>query len=633
MAESFPNMSDRMDQILGAVIAHPSQVGYARACREWDALPVRPEGYASCRALVLADFTTTPLVPCLRIEALKRTIDVQVREADFGQIEPFLVNPAHALRDFNPDLVFILLHPPSRFANMTDDAEAGARAVQAWQDSLTGAIRAYSRSGAAPVVLSNLMPFPRSPLGILDAERPGIGNALRAADHALHALAAELPAVHLLDLRGAVERIGLNAGMDPRMAVLARLPFSHEANLAIAREMSRFLWAACGLTRKCAVLDLDNTLWGGIIGEDGPDRIALGDEAPGLAYKQFQRALKGLRQTGVLLAVCSKNTESVVLPILEGHPEMILRPADLAAWRINWRDKAANLRELAAELRIGLNSMVFFDDDPRERERIRQELPEVIVHDLPDDSALFADSLLEACYFDKLAITEEDLHRAEMYEAQKQRSEQEHAAASLADYLRSLDMTVTMDATGDVDFARVHQLIGKTNQFNTTTIRYSEAALRGIMNDPDAGVFHLRLRDRFGDSGLTGVAILRYRGDTGEIDTFLLSCRILGRTVETAFLSFLSRQAIARGCARLVGRFRPTDRNAPAATLYPDHGFTAGPTDAEGGQTWTLDLSARTPIAFPAWIAQGHPGSGRSEEGVPSAAASHPPKNHRRTGA
>jgi len=590
----MPDVSD----ILASLDANPTQAAYARAARE---LPNVDATLPECRIAILGGYTTGPLVPCVAVEALRLGIRADIVEGDFGQIEQALMQPDHEIHAHEPEIVFILLDPPTRFASLL---QAGPGAdfspVDDWQTGLVTAIDRFTQSSAAHVVCSNLRTPRRTPLGILDLESEALTASIERANRALRELAAQNERVHILDSVGALSEIGLANAIDDRMFVLGRIPMTHAGHVALAKEMCRFLWAVKGRTRKCLVLDLDNTLWGGIVGDDGPEGIVLGDEATGLAFKQFQRVLKGLRETGVLLAVCSKNSDHVVLPVLDNHPEMVLRPQDFSAMRINWNNKADNLRELADELGLGLDSFVFVDDEPRERELVRQELPEVTVHDLPEDPALYSASLLHAHYFERLTLTAEDRQRAEMYGAERQRGRSRAAAASFEDYLRSLEIRVTIGPVGETDFARVHQLVGKTNQFNLTTIRYTETELREKLSGADSEVYCLRVRDRFGESGLTGVAVLVFNADACEIESLLLSCRILGRTIETALLAFLCRAAVKRGASKLIGRFRPTERNSPAEKLYESHGFVLTNEDPEN-QRWEYDLAAGT-ITCPEWI-------------------------------
>jgi FkbH-like protein len=347
-------------------------------------------------------------------------------------------------------------------------------------------------------------------------------------------------------------------------------------------------------------VDLDHTLWGGVIGEDGMAGIQLGPEYPGAAYQELQRALLDLTRRGILLAVCSKNNPADAMEALENHPGMLLRPRDFAAMRINWNEKAQNLREIAAELNIGADSVAFLDDNPVERHEIREQLPETIVIELPRDAMRFAGTVRDCPYFERLTLSEEDRQRGEYYAAQRERAELERSVASKEDFYRWLEQVAEIAPVNPATLARVAQLTQKTNQFNLTTRRYTEQQIAEMAERAGWRVWSLRVSDRYADNGLVGVAIARVEGEVCEIDTFLLSCRVIGRTVETALLARLAQDARARGATRLEGWFLPTRKNAPAKDFYRDHGFEVAAQN-DGGVLWRLDLT-REQLRTPEWI-------------------------------
>jgi FkbH-like protein len=355
-----------------------------------------------------------------------------------------------------------------------------------------------------------------------------------------------------------------------------------------------------GRVAKALVVDLDNTLWGGVVGEDGLDGIQVGPEYPGAAYLALQRAIQALRHRGVLLAVASKNNPDEALDALDRHPGMLLRSGDFAALRINWNDKARSLREIAEELNIGVDSLAFLDDNPAEREQVRLELPEVTVVELPSDPMGYARALADCPVFERLSLTREDQQRGRLYEDQRQRADLQRASASLEDFLRSLEMEMSMGPVEPASVRRVAQLTQKTNQFNLTTRRYSEQEIDALASDPGARVYQVQVRDRFGDNGLVGVAITRRGADAWEIDTLLLSCRVIGRAVESAMLARLSDDARAAGATRLCGWFLPTAKNAPASDFYPSHGFSLLES-SDGATRWEAGLGADRPRC-PEWI-------------------------------
>jgi FkbH-like protein len=333
-------------------------------------------------------------------------------------------------------------------------------------------------------------------------------------------------------------------------------------------------------------LDGDNTLWGGVVGEDGADGVEIGEEFPGSAYRDFQKLLLHWRRQGVLLTLLSRNNEADVWEVFEKRPEMVLRKEDIAAWRIDWEPKPENLRALAKALGLGVDSFVFIDDDPVEVERMRAAWPEVVCLQIPEDPARIVEEVARHRLFDKVETTAEDRRRADMMADEGRRSEL-RSRLDPKEFLASLSLRVRVFRAAEEHVARIAQLVNKTNQFNLTTIRRDQAELRRLMATPGYRVYGLSAEDRFGDYGLAGAAILHDRGPSCEIDTFLLSCRVLGREVETAFLAALARAAGARDRREIVARYVATAKNAPAADFLPRHGFER---DASGA--WKADAAA-----------------------------------------
>jgi FkbH-like protein len=345
--------------------------------------------------------------------------------------------------------------------------------------------------------------------------------------------------------------------------------------------------------RKVAVVDLDDTLWGGVVGEVGVSGLTLGDEGVGLAFKDLQRELLKLHDAGIVLAVCTKNNAGDAEDGFT-HPEMVLRREHFAADRINWQDKATNLTEIAEELNLGLDSLVFLDDNPVERDWVRQALPEVCVPELPADPVDRPAFVAEATWFQTLDVTDDDRRRAASYRTQGVRRKAQASARSFEEFLASLEQEVTLEPVHEATLARAAQLCQRTNQFNLTTRRHTLADLEAMLEDDAVELHTIAVRDRFGDSGITGVAIVAFEGEDARIDTLLLSCRVLGRRVEDALLAFLAARARARGARGLVGEFVPTERNAQVADFYPRRGFTEA-----GDKKWRLDLEGDLPASPP----------------------------------
>ena len=420
---------------------------------------------------------------------------------------------------------------------------------------------------------------------------------LDALNHALGEAAVQ-DGVLLLDL----DRWAAGAGHDTWFPP-ARW---HHAKQLVAPAMAplygdyvaRAVVAAVGASKKVLVLDLDDTLWGGVIGDDGIDGIVLGPgSAAGDAYVAFQRFAKALNDRGVILAVCSKNTPSLAEEAVQRHPEMVLRRTDFASFQANWDDKPQNLRRIAHELNVGLDALVLVDDDPAERALVRAELPMVCVPELPDDVAGYPRRLSDAGYFDAASFTQEDRNRAQQYQANARRAQGRVAASDVNAFLRGLDMRLEVAPFDDLHFARIVQLINKTNQFNLTNRRYTEAELRAAIASPGVVHFSARLHDRFGDSGLIGVMLAKPGESKGEllIDSWLLSCRVLGRGVEQEMLNVLVAAAQSNGIHTLIGEYRPTAKNVVVRDLFERLGFSAMPPAADGAARWTLPLAGFQP--------------------------------------
>jgi FkbH-like protein len=384
------------------------------------------------------------------------------------------------------------------------------------------------------------------------------------------------------------------------MHALAKVPFTPAALHVITEVHLRYLRAFAGLVRKVLVLDLDNTLWGGIVGEDGPDGIQLAGTYPGSAYRDLQQVILQLHRRGVVLAINSHNNEQDVAEVLGRHPGMVLRPEHFAATRINWQDKATNMLELADELGLGVESFVFLEDSDAQCERIRQALPEVLVVQQQGEVAARAAHLAGLGVFDSLGYSEEDRSRGGFYRNEAQRAQFKRSAQSLEEYLRSLEMKLVVEPISPQNLGRVADLTQRTNQFNLTTPRHSRDSLVAFLEGPGREGHGFRLADRFGDYGLIAVTLLDQDGDTAVIDAFLMSCRVLKRSVEDAILAFLVSRACAKGASRLRGLYRPTRKNGQVAEFYGARGFEETARHRDG--TVVFERAKLDPADFPDWI-------------------------------
>ncbi len=559
-----------------------------------------------CRLAILRSFTVEPVVPILRTLALLRGIDLTVRVGGFNAHAQELLDPAGGLYQFAPDIVILAVQTRDAAPELWDGwAElprekrpaAAARVV----DDFAGWLEAYRSHCRSPLIVHSLEKPSYPDEGILDSQtETGQLAAIDGVNREILRLLRDYSGIYLLDYENLVSRHGRRFWRDEEKWLTARLPIAADGLRFLAEEWLRFIHPLTGKIGKVLAVDLDNTLWGGVVGEEGMEGIQLGPEYPGAAYRDLQRAILDLHRRGVILAVCSKNNPEDARPVLEGHPGMLLRPEHFAAFRIDWRDKATNLAEIARELNVGPDALVFLDDNPAERQLVRTRLPEVNVIELPDDPLRYAETLRNQPLFERLVLSDEDRARGRFYAEQRLRGELARGEPTLEDFYRSLAMEAEIFPVSPATTARIAQLTRKTNQFNLTTRRYDEETIRRMAGDPSCRIFGMRLRDRFGDNGIVGAAITFLRGEAAEIDTFLLSCRVIGRTAETTLLAVVAGEVRRAGAKRLVGRFIPTAKNKPCREFYPEHGFR--PLGKEGEVTgWELDLE-EAEIAAPPWI-------------------------------
>jgi FkbH-like protein len=420
----------------------------------------------------------------------------------------------------------------------------------------------------------------------------------------------------VLDVNALAGLVGQSAWSAGRYWYAAKYPFATGMIPLYADNLMRILAAQMGRSRRVLVLDLDNTLWGGVVGDDGIEGLALGTGSPlGEAYSALQRMALSLKERGIILCVSSKNDEAIALDAFRNHPEMILKEDDIVAFRVNWDDKAANIKALAAALDLGLDAFVFLDDNPAERKRVRDALPSVAVPELPDDPSDWPAVFQAAGYFEQADFSREDQQRAGFYQANALRAAQLERIGDHDDYLRSLGMTLSIAPFDSAGRKRIAQLISKSNQFNLTTRRYSEAEIAAMQANSDVFAIQARLEDIFGDNGMISAVICRQMDQTWEVDTWLMSCRVLGRRVEEAILQYLVEQARLKGVTEIIGRYIPTAKNGLVRDHFSKLGF-AGTGSQDGETTWRLDVNSyggkNLPLKLDPWREQNLASAGGS---------------------
>ena len=554
------------------------------------------------RLAVLSNSTIDMVVPSLLASAVRHGLALEVIESSYDQVAQEALTPDSKVNSSKPDAVLLSLDyralPLKLSPGVPETSAQAVRGAMGYLQTLRDGIKANSN---AVCIFQTFAPPPELLFGSLDRALPGTWRWL--IDEINRELARFILGSGdvLLDVAGLAETVGLADWHDPKLWNMAKLAFSDQLIPLYADHVARAIASLRGKSRKVLILDLDNTIWGGVIGDDGLEgiKVAQGDAA-GEAHLAVQRLALDLRQRGIVLAISSKNTDEIAREPFEKHPEMLLKLEHVAVFQANWNDKATNIRSIAQELSLGLDAMVFLDDNPVERGLVRELLPEVSVPELPDDPAYYARTLAAAGYFEAIVFASEDLERASYYQDNAKRAILQKQIGGVDAYLASLDMTITFqpfDATGR---ARIVQLINKSNQYNLTTRRYTEPEVAAVEHDPDVFTLQVRLADTFGDNGMISVVICRPNSaDEWHIDTWLMSCRVLGRKVEVMVLREILEHARAAGIRKLSGTYRPTERNKLVVDHYAKLGFAKVYEEASGLTHWELMVTQAVPESVP----------------------------------
>lgn len=574
----------------------------AREMRKLDA-SAAPDSHVPLRVAVLGGASVDLLIRPLELALRCVGIAPEIHEAPYNVFLQELLIPESDTRRFEPNvtLLFLTAHSLSHFPPAGADVEAAERAAAQASATLYEAASAFHRGTDSELIVNTIWSLPPTPSGNFGASSPDdANNFIRRVNTRL---GDEAPAfVHLNDLAALAERRGLDQWVDARLWHEAKQFVAPSHIPEVVHNTASIVGALVGRTKKCLVLDLDNTLWGGVIGDDGVEGIEVGEgTGRGEAHKALQQYAKGLKERGILLAVCSKNDEKQALKPFDQHPEMVLRRDDFVAFKANWEPKSMNLRAIAQELNIGLDALVFLDDNPAEREEVRQGAPEVLVPELTDDPTDYVRILHDARAFEVVGVTSEDRARSEMYRGRAQRAELEASATDLSSFLESLEMTGVVRPFEPLSLPRVAQLINKTNQFNLTTRRRTPAEVEEVARSHEHITRTVRLADKFGDHGLISVVIGEVVGEALELDTWLMSCRVLKRGVERMVLNEVVAAARERGLKTIRGTYIPTDRNGLVRDHYRELGFDPGdgssePEAEEGDTRWHLDLATFEPL-------------------------------------
>ena len=541
------------------------------------------------RIAILGGFTLNGLEETMRVKCDEKKIQCTTHVSGYNQYNQEILDEKSQLYKFSPDITFLIIDSRTILGKLflnpySVSIEERKQFVQNKSDEIINLAKSLVEKSKSKLVISNFSVPSYSPIGINETrEEFGLHDMVRVLNENIKIGLSIEPEIFIYGLNSFVTKFGENNVFDYKQYFYGDVRISLDYIPYLAEELMGYIKAVLGLNKKCIVLDLDNTLWGGIVGEDGFEGIKLGDSPVGRAYAEFQHNLLALNQRGILLAINSKNNFDDAMQIIKDHPNMVLKEDNFVCIRINWNDKVVNMKEISDELNIGLDSMVFFDDDPVNREYVKSNLPEIQTIDISDPSN-FSKILKSINDFQMLKITDEDMTRNKMYLEQRKRTELKTQVGDLQDFLKQLNISVKIKNADSFTIPRISQLTVKTNQFNLTTRRYQEEDIRKFSQDKDKIVECAQVEDKFGDNGITGVYIInKDNKQEWTIDTFLLSCRIIGRGVEDGMLHQIIEKARKEGVSKIRGEYIKTKKNKPAENFFPTFGFK------KEGNFWILD--------------------------------------------
>src|SRR3989344_5239626 len=533
------------------------------------------------RIAFLSNFTINGIAETMKFLCFKYKVYAESYISQYNQYAQDILNKSSGLYHFKPDIIFILLDIENFFGDYyyfyyrMDNQQRGDF-IQKKFDEIRELIKFLKKNTNAKIIVNTLLIPNYSSRGILENKQDlGIRGGIYNLNNMLESLSVDSPQLFVFDMNSFCSKVGYEFMRDKKMDYLGDMKISPSALVKISFEYMGYIIPLMSMTKKCIVLDLDNTLWGGIVGEEGIENIKLGPEKEGKPFLDFQKRLLELFEKGIILAVNSKNNYEDAIEVIKSHKYMILKEHHFASMKINWRDKVTNMKEIAEDLNIGVDSLVYIDDDKTNRELMKNILPEVFVLDLPEDPCLYPSAIESLTIFNLFNITDEDLNRGKMYADQNRREQFRAETTDIESFLKQLEIKVDIIQANKMTIPRVAQLTQKTNQFNLTTRRYQEEDIRSLLESGKHIIKCINVRDRFGDYGLTGVVIITKCDNGGywDIDTFLLSCRILGKNIEFSLMQNIIDDARRAGIKKIFGRFISTKKNKPAECFLEECGF------------------------------------------------------------
>ena len=539
--------------------------------KDFSVLPVR-------RLALLGDSATQFLAKAIRGHGYEEKINFEIFEADYDQLDRQILDPGSELYHLNPEFILLYLSSEKlwkRFAHL--DPKAKPLFADQILSDLKNWWQNIASNSNAKIIQLNLVELNDGVFGNFANRAPSsFLFQLRKLNCGLMALAQEHKQVFIADIAALASHVGYANAHDPRLYVMSKVAFALEFLPPVAKAVTDIIKAASGTFKKCLILDLDNTVWGGVIGDDGMEGIQVGELGMGHAFDALQEWARELKQRGIILAVCSKNEEETAKKPFRDHPEMTLGLEDIAVFVANWNNKADNIKSIQATLNIGFDSMVFVDDNPFERNLVREHLPAVTVPELPEDPAMYVSFLRSLNLFETASYSEEDLERTKQYQQEIARTDLQKSFTNIDEYLKSLEMVSVVEAFDDFNMPRIAQLTQRSNQFNLRTVRYTEADIEQISRSAKFFTLSFNLEDKFGDHGLIGLVILEKLDDrTAFIETWIMSCRVLKRGVEEFIVNQMAHLARTNGFSRLLGEFIPSTKNNMVKDLYAQMGFSS----------------------------------------------------------
>jgi len=528
----------------------------------------------------LSSFTINGLSETVQVKCNEKKIYCDTYAGAYNQFSQEILNLKSKLYDFSPNLTFLILDLRSVLGDLfffpySYTEKEKKELINSKLNELFEIITFFVKNSNSKLVLTNFNSPSYSSYGIASMKSNfNLKDMVLYMNKKLQEFTINKNSIFIFDFDAFVSKFGEKNVFNYQNYFFGDIKIDLDYIPYFANELIPYIIAQLGISKKCIVLDLDNTLWGGIVGEDGFDGIKLGPQLPGNTYLEFQKNLKALKNRGIILAINSKNNFNDAIQVINEHPNMILRKEDFSSIMINWNNKVSNMYEIAQELNIGLDSIVFFDDDPVNRELMRTSLPDILTVELPKDSSEYVNTLHELPEFSMFEITDEDSKRSEMYAQQQTRKEFEISTPNLEDLLRNLSLELIIKKSNNFTNPRISQLILKTNQFNLTTKRYTAEEILNFTNDENIIVGCAQVKDKFGDHGITGVFIIKkLNSNEWFLDTFLLSCRIIGREIEKGILNYIINEAKKNGIKIIKSQYVRTEKNMPIQDFLPNCGF------------------------------------------------------------